>query len=114
MRRLVPAAALILAAAAFSGTARAEADGPDFYRVTSVAPRDVLNMRTRPSASAPRVTAIPFDATNLRNLGCIGGLTFAQWQNASEQERRTGRASRWCKVEWRGHVGWVAGRYLAE
>jgi hypothetical protein len=114
MRGLAVSAAIVLAALASGEAARAQAGGPDFYRVAGVAPGDVLNMRAEPNAGARRLAVIPADAANLRNLGCVGGLTFAQWEKASEQERRRGRAARWCKVEWRGQTGWVAGRYLAE
>lgn len=110
-RSFILAAALT---AAFTAPALAEADGPDYFRVTGVATTDVLNMRSGPSPRAPRIATIPPNANGLRNLGCVGGLTFAQWQAATPAQRQKGRASRWCKVEWRGAVGWAAGTFLAE
>ncbi len=86
-------AALLLA----SGPAAAAADGPDHYRVQAVAKGSFLNLRAEPSTASPRIGRIPADAQCLKNLGC-----------------RVERDIRWCKVEFRGATGWVAGAYLAE
>lgn len=99
---------------AFATSAKAEADGPDFYRVRNVAANDVLNMRSGPSPSAPKVGAIPHDGDGLRNLGCRGGLAFEQWRMAKPSERSAAERRRWCRVEFRGATGWVNGRFLAE
>jgi hypothetical protein len=105
-----------LAAIAACGPALATADGPDFYRVQGVSPGDALNLRAEPSVRAPRIAAISSDGQCLRNLGCRGGLTFQEFSTLSEVERkrRAEANPRWCKVEFEGKVGWVAGRYLAE
>ena len=95
-------------------TTMAEASGPDFYRVFDVAPNDVLNMRTGPSARYPKVGELPFDANGLANLGCIGGLTLAQWAQATAEERAASRHRRWCLIGFERRIAWVAGRYLAE
>jgi uncharacterized protein YraI len=94
----------------------ATADGPDFYRVQGVSSGGALNLRAEPSASAQRIGAIPADGQCLRNLGCRGGLTFQEYSTLSEadRKRRADANPRWCKVEFEGKVGWVAGRYLAE
>jgi hypothetical protein len=99
-----------------SGAPRAEADGPDYYAVRGVAQGDVLNMRAEPDPHALKVGEIPPHGTCIRNLGCRGGLTFAEFSTLSpaEQERRAREHPRWCKVEYQGVTGWVAGRYLAE
>jgi len=99
-----------------SGTAWATADGPDFYRVSGVAPDDVLNIRAEPSSHAPKVGEIPPDGTCIRNLGCRGGLTFQEFTELSpaEQAKRTKENPRWCKIEYQGVTGRVAGRYLGE
>lgn len=113
-RRSLVVAALL--AATFVVPAHATADGPDHYRVRGVAPGSAVNLRAEPSAAAPRLARIPANATCLRNLGCRGGLTFEEFTTLSDVEKRK-RAEenpRWCKVEYRGTVGWVAGRYLAE
>ncbi|WP_269930482.1 SH3 domain-containing protein [Aminobacter sp. HY435] len=69
------------------------APGPRSWRVVGVAPNDVLNMRESPSPRGFVVDEIPFDASGLRNLGCIDGQG-------------------WCKVRFRGREGWVNGRFL--
>jgi hypothetical protein len=115
---LGPAVALALGLALWlpGWAVRAEADGPDHYRVTGVAAGDVLNLRAEPSAGAKKVAEIPADGNCLRNLGCRGGLTFAEFATLSQAERaeRERANPRWCKVEYQGSVGWVAGAYLAE
>jgi uncharacterized protein YraI len=109
---LIGAAALMLGA----GVAWAEADGPDFYSVTGVAANDVLNIRSEPDPHAAKVGAIPPNGTCIRNLGCKGGLTFQEFTELSpaQQAKRLQENPRWCRVEYRGITGWVAGRYLAE
>ncbi|MGA7981594.1 MAG: SH3 domain-containing protein [Chromatiaceae bacterium] len=106
------AAAVILA----SGPASGDADGPDFFAVTGVVRGDVLNIREEPDAHASKLGEIPPDGTCVRNLGCKGGLSFQEFTELSpaEQERRLKQNPRWCKVEYRGITGWVAGRYLRE
>ena len=97
-----------------SSTTIAEASGPDFYRVSDIAPNDVLNMRIGPSAGYPKVGELRFDANGLANLGCIGGLTLAQWERATAEERAASRYRRWCLIGFGRQIAWVAGRYLAE
>jgi uncharacterized protein YraI len=94
----------------------ADADGPDFYAVRGVAQGDVLNIRAEPGPHAHKVGEIPPDGTCIRNLGCKGGLTFREFTELSpaEKERRQRENPRWCRIEYRGVTGWVAGRYLAE
>ncbi len=110
------ALALGVATSLVAGDLRAEADGPDYYAVRHVARNDVLNIRVEPSASARKIGEIPPDGSCIRNLGCKGGLTFEEFTNLSpeEKERRARENPRWCKVEYRGVTGWVAGRYLTE
>ncbi|MEM6488422.1 MAG: META domain-containing protein [Pseudomonadota bacterium] len=111
-RRAAAAAAVLLALAA--PPAGATADGPDYFRVAGVAADDLLNVRERPDARARRLAALPPDATGLRNLGCRGGLSFSDWQNATEAERSAAARRRWCRIDWRGIQGWVAARFLVE
>ena len=99
---------------AICAPAHAEADGPDYWAVVGVAPGDVLNMRADPTASSRIVGRIPAAATGLRNLGCRGVPTFEEWQRMSEAEKRRAARLRWCRVEFRGNTGWVAGRFLRE
>jgi len=88
--------------------------GPDYYAVTGVAANGVLNIRAEPSVESRKVGEIPHDARALQNLGCTGGPSFAEWLKMTEAERKQAGRNRWCKVRYRGIVGWVAGRYLME
>jgi len=92
----------------------AEADGPDYFRVTGVAENDVLNIRDAPEAGAPKLGEIPWNGDGIRNLGCQGGLSFAEWEVASEAERKAAAQTRWCRVSYEGVEGWAAGWFLAE
>jgi hypothetical protein len=92
----------------------AEASGPDVFRVTGLAENSVLNIREAPDAGSAKIGEIPPDGEGIRNLGCQGGLSFAERQAASEAEREAAAQSRWCRINYQGIEGWVAGRYLAE
>lgn len=94
--------------------AHAEADGPDFWSVKGVAKGDVLTLRSAPSFKAHKIGAIPHDARGLKNLGCQGGPTFAQWSTMTAGERKEAAKKRWCQVEYGAKRGWVAGRFLGE
>jgi hypothetical protein len=111
-----PAVLAFLAFCLAPGAASAEADGPDFYAVRGVAANDVLNIRDEPNPHARKVGEIPHDGECIRNLGCKGGLTLKEFTELSpaQKERRERENPRWCKVEYRGVTGWVAGRYLGE
>mgnify|MGYP005851344305 CR=1 FL=1 len=113
MRRLLPALALA-AAALGAAPALAEADGPDAYRVVDAPSGAPLPLRAGPGEDHETLGEIPPDADGLANLGCIGGLSSAEWQAATEAEREAARLARWCKVSHEGREGWVPGRFLAE
>lgn len=113
-RGLALAALIATGLGASGGAARAEADGPDHFRVTGVAADDELVIRAAASPKARRLGAVPHDGDGLRNLGCRGGLSFAQWEKASPAQRARAQRARWCRIEYRGVTGWVAGRYLGE
>jgi hypothetical protein len=94
----------------------AEADGPDHWQVTGVEQDDVLNIRDKPDPHAKKVGEIPPDGTCVKNLGCVGGLTFEEFTTLSDEEKKSieRERPRWCKVDYQGTVGWVSGRYLGE
>ena len=96
--------------------AAATADGPDFFQVTGVAATDTLNIREAPDPHTTKIGEIPPNGTCVRNLGCQGGLTFQEFTelSKSDQEKRLKENPRWCRVEYRGKTGWVAGRFLRE
>ncbi len=97
-----------------SAQALAEADGPDFYRVVDVAADDVLNIRAGPAAGHKIVGTIPSETDGIANFGCVGGLSLAEWETATAEERTASRDRRWCRVGYDRIIGWSAGRYLAE
>jgi hypothetical protein len=106
----------LLALLVVPALAAADASGPDFFSVTGVAPDDVLNIRAAPDPHAETLGEIPPDGTCVRNLGCRGGLTLQEFTELSPAQRkqREQENPRWCKVEFGGVTGWVAGRYLSE
>jgi heat shock protein HslJ len=95
--------------------ALAEADGPDFYRVVDVADDDLLNIRAGPAADHNIVGTIPPGADGVANLvKCAGGLSPAEWEKATAEERAASRNRRWCRIGYDRIVGWSAARYLGE
>jgi hypothetical protein len=102
--------------ALFTGQTLGEADGPDFYKVRDVSADDTLNIRAEPRPDAARLGEIPPDANCISNLGCQGGLTFQEFTTLTKEQhaRRIKENPCWCRIEYRGITGWVAGRYLAE
>lgn len=114
MRNLCIALCALVLASAIAANVKADADGPDFYRVTGVASDDVLNIRAEPKASSDKVGTIPHNADGLKNEGCEGGLSYEQWSEASDTERNAANYRRWCRIIYKGVEGWVAGRFLEE
>ena len=94
--------------------AQPQAEGPDFWAVTGVNPRDALNMRMEPSADSQTIARIPHNARGLKNHGCPNAVTFEQWKRMTKAQRDFAARARWCQVEYQGRKGWVAGRFLRE
>lgn len=92
----------------------ADASGPDFFRVVGVASNDVLNIRAGPTARSAKVGTIPPNGNGIQNLGCQGGLSYAEWEASSVAQREAARKRVWCQIYYRGVNGWVAGWFLAE
>lgn len=92
------------------------ADGPDHWEVHGVEAGDVLNMRQEPDWKSEKVGEIPPGGQCLKNLKCVGGLTFEEFTSLSEAEKDkiNKERPRWCHIEYKGVKGWVAGRYLRE
>ena len=107
---------LTLLLAVFCTGAGADADGPDYWRVVGIANGDSLNIRAQPNAHSPKVGEIPPDGSCIANRGCQGGLSFEEFSTLSkpEQAKRLKENPRWCRIDYQGHTGWVARRYLAE
>ncbi|MBU2709099.1 SH3 domain-containing protein [Zooshikella marina] len=94
----------------------AEADGPDFWEVHSVAANDRLNIRQQPSWQSNKLGSIPPNEQCLPNIECTGGMTFQEATTLSESEKDALRKQRprWCKIRYQGITGWVAAKYLRE
>ncbi len=86
-------------------------DPPQFWAVTGVAPDDVLHLRDVPSADSKSLAQIPASARGLRHLGCRRNQPpMEQWARMSAAARREA-LTQWCRVEYRGTTGRVAGRF---
>lgn len=70
------------------------AHGPDTYRVRNVEDWDKLNIRSGPSARRRIVGSIPAHGSGVHCLGPCEG--------------------KWCRVSWRGIVGWTNMKFLGE
>ena len=87
-------------------------DPPAFWAVTGVASSDVLQLRDVPSADSKSLAQIPANARGLKHLGCRRNQPpMDQWARMNAAQRREA-LTQWCRVEYRGQEGWVAGRYL--
>lgn len=95
---------------------QAEADGPDFWKVSNIAAADQLKIHDQPVLNSNVIGDIPPNANCLKNLGCQGGLTLQEYSQLNDQQRESElkRNPRLCKIEYQGISGWVAGDSLAE
>jgi hypothetical protein len=113
MRYLLAALVLLLL---MPPLAFSTADGPDHWRVHGVAKGDVLNIRQEPDPKSEKVGEIPPDGECIKNIRCVGGLTFEEFTTLSEAEKKKieKERPRWCLIEYDGVTGWVNGSYLRE
>ena len=87
-------------------------DAPHRFVVTGVAPNDVLQVRDVPSADSRSIATIPPAAHGLKNLGCLRKqASLDDWMRMTAAQRADAKLL-WCRVEYKGTVGWVAGRFL--
>lgn len=119
METLMKASTVLILGCVLSVTASvasAEADGPDYWQVKGVEQDDVLNIREKADPYSKKIGEIPPDGTCIKNLGCVGGLTFEEFTTLSDEEKKRieRERPRWCKIEFEGTTGWVAGRYIEE
>lgn len=91
-------AALVLLVTLAVLPAAAQEPPRETWRVTGVAPDDVLNIRETPDPNAPILGRIPPDARGIRGFGCEDAGPGGQ---------------EWCRVKYGDAVGWVRGRYLS-
>ena len=96
--------------------ASSAADGPDYWQVHGVQSNDALNIRKEPDWQSEKIGEIPPDGQCIKNIKCVGGLTYDEFTNLSEAEKEKiiQERPRWCYIEYKGIKGWVAGRFLRE
>ena len=105
---------VILVAVALMGgvSAVAAEEPPKYWSVTGVRPDDMLHLRDVPSADSKSLGRIPANARGLKHLGCRRNQpAMDQWARMSEKARRDA-VTHWCRIEYHGQQGWVAGRFL--
>ena len=109
--KIVVLTAAVLLARAIAGLCLAE-EATSYWAVTGVAAGDVLHLRDVPSAESRSLARIPPNARGLKHLGCRRNQPALEvWMRMSTAQRQAAQ-SLWCRVEYRGKQGWVAGRYL--
>lgn len=93
-----------------------EDGGPDHYKVRPGAKVASLQLHAEPKLTSKVLAQVPLQTTCLRNMGCQGGLTMAEFTklSAAEKKKRAAENPRWCKVDYQGTVGWMLGDLLAE
>jgi hypothetical protein len=112
MRRFAILIAVATSTLAPAGAVAQDELSPRFWAVTGVSAGDVLHLRDVPSAESRSLAGIPANAHGLTNLGCRRNqLPLEQWMRMSKTQRELAQ-TRWCRVEYRGKQGWVAGRFL--
>lgn len=113
MKRILIAWLFILA---LTASAHATADGPDAWRVTGVAPNDVLNVRVGPGTEYLVIDRLPHDARGIQVDVCVPTVTREQFFALPPQTQQALNGySAWCLVLWQGSQrGWVNRRYLTE
>ncbi len=101
---------------AITPTVFAEADGPDYWQVHGVESGDVLNIRREANWKSEKIGEIPPNAQYVKNLRCVGGLTYDEFTTLPEAEKNKIKKERlrWCHIEYKGIKGWVIGRHLRE
>lgn len=85
---------------------------PAYWAVTGVRADDALHLRDVPNADSKSLARIPFNARGLKHLGCRRNeMPFEDWVKLSKEARKAS-LMQWCRVEYKGQQGWVAGRFL--
>jgi hypothetical protein len=99
----------LLVATAAPGAAE---DRPAYWAVQGVGRGDVLHLRDMPSADSRSLAGIPSHARHLKHIGCRRNQPpFETWVRLSPAARRAA-LTEWCRIEYKGMQGWVAGRFL--
>ncbi len=90
-----------------------EAKDPDYWRVKGVAFNDVLWIHPKPTYLSKVIGKIPYNATCIKNLKCTEDISLVKYRKLSQKEKNQLKyRTKWCKVVYRGIVGWINGNYL--
>ncbi len=111
---LVKRFVLLFALQFFSIDGWAEADGPDYWMVTGIPKGGHLNLRLGPSVMFSVIGTVPADFKHLVNKACYPEFTTNEWLRFNSYEKQLALEMRWCKVEYKGRLGWVYAKYLTE
>lgn len=113
MKQIVNVGGIFLATALLLAQ---EDGGPDHYKVRPGAKVASLQLHAEPKSTSKVLAQVPPQTTCLRNMGCQGGLTMAEFTklSAADKKKRAAENPRWCKVDYQGTVGWMRGDLLAE
>lgn len=95
---------LLLLILFFCRPAHATADGPDCWNVKGVAPGDMLNIRARPNMQSKVIGRIPPKARGLDNVT----------DEYPDSDTAPYPYPGWCKIGYKGIIGWVACRFLTD
>ncbi len=99
----------------FISFAFAEAKSPDYWKIQGVIFKDVLWIHPKPTYYSKVIGKIPYNATCIKNLKCTEDLSWAKYRKLSQKEKiQLKYRTKWCKIVYRGIVGWVNGNYLGE
>ena len=114
VRMFLALALTAVATVATAAPAIGGAEWPETFRVVGIAPGHSLALRSGPGLVYPIAGALPANVAGVRNLGCKGGLTTAEWTRASAHERAASAERRWCHVRFGTVAGWARARFLRE
>jgi uncharacterized protein YraI len=114
LRNLLKVALLFAVLTSSATPSHAEAEGPEAFRVVGVPAGHSLVLRSGPGLLYPIAGALPANSTGVKNLGCKGGLSLADWQRANPRERAASIERRWCHVRHGNVTGWARAKSLHE
>jgi S1-C subfamily serine protease len=83
----------------------------DTWRITGVIRGK--SIKTTPRGADPYLINIPWNADDLVVLKCDNIDDIKQLDEMSESEVKAALSDTWCRVKYRGEIGWVKGKYLS-
>ena len=97
----------------FAALAEIDGHGPDAWRVTGVAPDDVLNARMGPGTNYEVIETFAHNERGLEEITCVPFYTMSHF-SAMTEAQIDALPPRWCLMRSKDlrKAGWVAQRYL--